>query len=205
MLSTLTQAYPFSASSTSCHHGSLAARSDEQLLTLLRDGSDRAFEVLAARYRARLQRFCWSMLRSNEGAEDAVQDVLVSALRGLRADDRPIQVRPWLYQVARNRCINELRRARKLRFEPLGEEHPHDAPTACERLSSREHLRNLVADVHALPDKQCAALVLREFDGFAYKQIATAMETTVPGVKSLLVRARIGLRASSALREGSLA
>jgi RNA polymerase sigma factor (sigma-70 family) len=204
-LSTLTYPYQLTASSAAPPHGALTARSDEQLLALLRHGSDRAFETLAARYRTRLQRYCWSMLRSDENAEDAVQDVLMSALRGLRADDRPILVRPWLYQVARNRCINELRRAHRIRFEPLDDEHPHAAPTACETLSSREHLRHLLADVHALPGKQCAAIVLREFDGYAYKQIATAIDTTVPGVKSLLVRARIGLRASSAVRDAAAA
>jgi RNA polymerase sigma factor (sigma-70 family) len=145
------------------------------------------------------------MLGSNENAEDAVQDVFVIALRALRADDRAVHVRPWLYQVARNRCINELRRARKIRFETLDDEHPRDAPTLSETLSSRQRVRDLIGDVQALPDKQGAALLLREFDGYAYKQIATAMDTSVPGVKSLLVRARIGLRASCAAREESIA
>jgi RNA polymerase sigma factor (sigma-70 family) len=185
--------------------GLFAKQSDAELLALFRDGSDPAFEALATRYRTQLQRYCWSMLRSNESTEDAVQDVLVSAFRGLRSDDRVIAVRPWLYAVAQNRCLNELRRASKVRFEPLDEEHLHNAPTAYETVSRRERLRDLVDDVHALPEKQCAALVLREFNGYAYKRIATAIDTTVPGVKSLLVRARSGLRASSALRDSSIA
>jgi predicted RNA polymerase sigma factor len=61
----------------------------------------------------------------------------------------------------------------------------------------------VIRDVQALPDTQRTALLLREVDGFAYQQIATAMNTTVPGVKSLLVRARLGLRDSSAARDGA--
>lgn len=205
MLSTLTHPNHLSVSSTSRPRGALAGRSDEQLLALYRHGSDRAFETLAARYRTLLQRYCWSMLRSDENAEDAVQDVLVSAFRALRADDRDVLVRPWLYRVARNRCLNELRRASKICFEPIDDERPHDAPTACDALSSREQLRNLLADVQALPVDQRAALVLREFGGYPYRQIAAAIDTTVPGVKSILVRARNGLRASSAGRKGALA
>jgi len=204
-LSSLTHPHQRTPPSTARPQGALAARSDEQLLALVRLGSDCAFETLATRYRTRLHRYCWSMLGSNESAEDAVQDVLVSAFRALRADDREILVRPWLYRVARNRCLNELRRAGKIGFEPIDDERPCDAPTACEQLSSREQLRGLLADVHALPVKQRAALVLREFDGYPYKQIALTIDTTVPGVKSLLVRARNGLRSSSAVREGALA
>ncbi|MGD0197073.1 MAG: sigma-70 family RNA polymerase sigma factor [Solirubrobacteraceae bacterium] len=178
----------------------LGAISDEELVSLLRGGSDRAFEILAARYHARLLRFCASMLRSREDAEDALQDVLISALRALRADDRQINVRPWLYQIARNRCINNLRSAQRVRLELLDDQQPQGGRSVVESISDREEFRTLVADVRALPEAQSAALLLREFDGYAYEQIAATMDTTVSGVKSLLFRARAGLRASSATR-----
>jgi RNA polymerase sigma factor (sigma-70 family) len=179
----------------------LESRSDEQLVALLRRGRHDAFDALASRYQTRLLWFCWKMLHSKEDAEDALQDVFASAFRALVADDREIQVQPWLYRIARNRCINELRRARKFRPDALGEDHAESGNGPVDGLAIRQRFGELIGDVQALPDKQRTALMLRELDGFAYQQIATAMETTVPGVKSLLVRARIGLRDSSSARD----
>jgi RNA polymerase sigma factor (sigma-70 family) len=185
--------------------GALDARSDEQLVALLRQGRHDAFDALAARYETRLLWFCWKILKSKEDAEDALQDVFASAFRALVADDREIVVRPWLYRIARNRCINELRRARNLRAEALGEHHAELAHTLIDGFAIRQRFSELMRDVHALPDTQRTALLLRELDGFAYQEIAAAMNTTVPGVKSLLVRARLGLRDSSCARDGAAA
>jgi len=185
--------------------GPLGGRSDEQLVALLRQGRHDAFEILAARYETRLLRFCWKILHSKEDAEDALQDVFAAAFRALLADDREIQVRPWLYRIARNRCINELRRARAVRFDTLDDEHAETGRTPVEKLVDRLQFGELLTDVQALPDTQRTALLLREIDGFAYQQIATAMDTTVPGVKSLLVRARAGLRHSSIARNSGFA
>lgn len=185
--------------------GALDARSDEQLVVLLRQGRHDAFDVLAARYETRLLWFCWKFLKSKEDAEDALQDVFASAFRALVADDREILVRPWLYRIARNRCINELRRSRNLRAEALGEHHAELGHTLVDGLAIRQRFSELMRDVHALPDTQRTALLLRELDGFAYQEIAAAMNTTVPGVKSLLVRARLGLRDSSCARDTTAA
>jgi RNA polymerase sigma factor (sigma-70 family) len=175
----------------------LSSRTDAELVALTRGGSDRAFEALAARYRPRLLRFCGRLLRSPDDAEDALQDVFISAYRALLADDRALELRPWLYRIARNRCINELRRAATIRFEQLADEHPGSQRAVVDMVASREQLRDLVDDVQALPNTQGTALLLREIDGFAYQQIAAAMDTTIPAVKSLLVRARAGLRNAS--------
>jgi len=185
--------------------GPLTDRSDQELVALLRQGRHGAFEMLATRYQARLLRFCWKILHSKEDAEDALQDVLAAAFRALVADDREIEIRPWLYRIARNRCINELRRARRVRVDLLDDQHDDNARTLVEKLANRQRFRELVADVQALPETQRTALLLREIDGFAYQQIATAMGTTVPGVKSLLVRARAGLRHSSLARDTGFA
>ena len=74
---------------------------DEKLIALVRRGRDDAFEVLVDRYRPRLLAFCRNMLRSSEDAEDVLQEVLVNAYRAIRADDRPIVAKPWLYRIAR--------------------------------------------------------------------------------------------------------
>lgn len=179
--------------------------SDEDLVALLRQGQQSAFESLASRHHARLLSFCRRMLRSREDAEDALQDVYAAAFRAIVADEREIHVRPWLYRIARNRCINELRRAKAVGVDSL-EDHPaHHGRTAVEEVVSRQVLRELLDDLHALPQTQRTALTLREFDGLAYAQIAAAMHTTVPAVKSLLVRARRALRDSSTARAAGFA
>ena len=178
----------------------LAGPSDERLVALLRQGHEGAFTTLATRYEARLLWFCWQILRSKEDAEDALQDVLAAAFRALVADQREIQVQPWLYRIARNRCINQLRRAKTVGFDLLDDHHPEHGGTPPEKVLSRQRFRDVVEDIQALPDMQRVALLLREVDGFAYVEIASAMDTTVPAVKSLLVRARAALREASTVR-----
>jgi hypothetical protein len=80
--------------------------------------------------------------------------------------------------------------------------HPHmNGVTTLERVQTREEFRSLLTDVGKLPETQRSALLLREIDAMSYEEIAQAMDTTVPGVKSLLVRARIALAESSQARQ----
>jgi RNA polymerase sigma factor (sigma-70 family) len=174
--------------------------SDEQLVALFRRGHERAFEMLAARYRVRLLSLCGRMLKSNEDREDALQDVFVAALNAILSNDREIQVRPWLYRVATNRCINQLRRAKTITFSPLDDESASNTRPAFEELVGREEFRQVVCDIRTLPARQRTALLLCELDGLSYDEIATTMTATVPAVKSLLVRARFGLLEAAAAR-----
>ena len=89
----------------------LRLQSDERLITLIRRGNHHAFEALVARYQARLLAFCRHMLASREDAEDVLQEVFAAAFNAILADAREINVRPWLYRIARNRSLNHLRRA----------------------------------------------------------------------------------------------
>jgi RNA polymerase sigma factor (sigma-70 family) len=196
-----------SALTHASRRGLLARRSpllrleeDERLVALIRAGHDRAFEVLFDRYHSRLLAFCNSMLRSRQDAEDVLQEVFANAHRAMLADERRINVRPWLYRIARNRCLNHLRKP-----VPEGQDsmdiHAHDHGTStAEQVQRREDLRLLLSDVETLPETQRTALLLREIDQLTYEEIAVAMETTVPAVKSLLVRARIALAESSEAR-----
>ena len=172
----------------------LRLRSDEQLVALFRAGSDDAFRVLHDRYRQRLFAYVRQMLstHSRQDAEDVLQDVFVRAFGSLRADTREINVRAWLYRVAHNRCIDHLRRPVPPPAEifEMSRKPLHDPVDEAQR---REDLKRLVADVGRLPEHQRSALLMREIDGMSYADLATALDVTVPAVKSLLVRARIGL------------
>jgi RNA polymerase sigma factor (sigma-70 family) len=171
----------------------LRGASDEKLIALTRRGRDEAFETLVERYRPRLLGFLQHMLRSREDAEDVLQEVYVAALRAIRADDRPIQTKPWLYKIARNRALNHMRRRTDVPVESMDTFETSAGRSALEAVAGRERLNEIVGDVHNLPETQRTALILREFDALSYQQIAETMDTTVPAVKSLLVRARIGL------------
>ncbi len=141
------------------------------------------------------------MLGSTEDAEDVLQEVFVAAYNAMIADDRPIAVRPWLYRIARNRSLNHLRKPTADGVDTM-DTHPHEnGTTTHDRVQNREEFRNLLADVGKLPETQRSALLLREIDAMSYEEIAQAMDTTVPGVKSLLVRARIALADSSQGRQ----
>ena len=187
----------------------LRLRSDEQLVAAFRDGRDDAFELIAERYRDRLVAYASQMLRARgQGAsEDVVQDVFIRAYRALRADSRPMALRAWLYRIAHNRCLDELRAERPT--SEFDEEIAPPAPMATAdpvvAAGRRERLRELVVDIQGLPPQQRSALVIRELTGLPYAELAEALDTTVPAVKSLLVRARMNLAAAAEARDEAFA
>ena len=179
----------------------LRLRSDDQLVQLFRAGHDEAFRVIHDRYRQRLFAYTRQMLPgSRQDAEDALQDVFVRAYAGLRINDRQLALRAWLYRVAHNRCVDELRRPLPPAPEliELVRAPVHD-PIA--RAEQRESLRRLIADVRRLPEQQRSALLMRELSGMSYTELADALGTSIPAVKSLLVRARVGLAQAAEARD----
>jgi RNA polymerase sigma factor (sigma-70 family) len=189
------------------HTPALAARSpllrlqsDEKLVALIRRGNHGAFEALVDRYNSRLLAFCRHMLASTEDAEDVLQEVFTAAFNAICADDRPINARPWLYRIARNRCLNHLRRPQHAGQDSMDVFERDGGATTADTVHTREEFRQIVADVQELPETQRTALLLREIDALSYEQIAEAMDTTVPSVKSLLVRARVSLAEAAEAR-----
>jgi len=129
------------------------------------------------------------MLGSRDEAEDAVQLVFVAAHRQLTADDRDINLKPWLYTIARNRCLSMLRARR--------EEGRGDLEVSTEGLQDvaqrRADLRALLADLQDLPDDQRSALVLTEIGDLSHPEVAHVLDCEVAQVKGLVFRARSGL------------
>jgi RNA polymerase sigma factor (sigma-70 family) len=178
----------------------LKLQGDEKLIAMARAGNPGAFETIVDRYQGRLLGFCRQMLGSTEDAEDVLQEVFVNAYRAMLADEREINLRPWLYRIARNRCLNYLRKPKADAQESMDMVPEVDAASTAERVHNREEFRQILSDVNKLPETQRAALLLREMDALSYEEIAAAMDTTVPSVKSLLVRARISLTEASQAR-----
>jgi RNA polymerase sigma factor (sigma-70 family) len=178
----------------------LRLQGDDKLIALTRRGNQAAFEALVQRYQARLLAFCRHMLGSKEDAEDVLQEVFAAAYNALMADQRRINTRPWLYRIARNRCLNHLRKPRPTGQDSMDIFERDGGTSAADTVHRREEFRQIVADVGGLPETQRTALLLREIDALSYDQISEAMDTTVASVKSLLVRARVSLAEAAEAR-----
>src|SRR4051794_27071289 len=178
----------------------LRLQSDEKLIALIRRGHHGAFDALFQRYQSRLLAFCRHMLGSTEDAEDVLQEVFTAAFNAMLADERPINARPWLYRIARNRCLNHLRRPAPAGMDSMDIFERDGGATTADTVHKREEFRQIVADVQDLPETQRTALLLREIDALSYDDIAATMDTTVPSVKSLLVRARVSLAEAAEAR-----
>src|SRR6476469_6250497 len=168
---------------------------------MARSGNPSAFETIVDRYQGRLLGFCRQMLGSTEDAEDVLQEVFVNAYKAMLRDEREINLRPWLYRIARNRSLNHLRKPTADAQESMDLVPAVEASSTAEKVHNREEFRQLLTDVGKLPETQRSALLLREMDAMSYEEIAQAMETSVPSVKSLLVRARISLAEASQARQ----
>jgi RNA polymerase sigma factor (sigma-70 family) len=159
-------------------------------------GDATAFAALDARHRPVLMRYAGTLLRRGEhDAEDVVQDVLIRAHDALRSGDGPVELRPWLFRLTRNRAIDEVRRARwgeaalddALAFSSDRREEPEVV------LRRKEAVRQLVEDLAALPVRQRAALLARELDGQTPEQVAGELGVTVMAAHKLASRARENL------------
>ena len=163
--------------------------SDERLVDEMRAGSSGAFEALYERHHRGLLSFCRHMLGSHAEAEDALQLVFVSAYENLCAHERDVRLGPWLYTVARNRCLTMLRARRETPSELV---EPSTVGLA-EAAQGREDVREVLRDISGLPEEQRAALVLFELGDLPHGEIASVLDCEPARVKALVYQARSAL------------
>src|SRR5687767_9790697 len=172
---------------------------DGKLAALAATGDERAFEAVYDRHHRPLLGFCRHMLGSQEEAEDALQQTFLRAHRSLVTQGAPAELRPWLYAIARNRCLTMLA-ARKAAAVPV-----EDLEPATEGLNAgveqRADLRDLLGDIARLPDDQRSALVLAEVGDLSHAEIAAVIEVPTAKVKALVHQARTRLIADRDARE----
>jgi RNA polymerase sigma-70 factor (TIGR02960 family) len=191
------------------------------LIDRARSGDGEAFQELVEPYRRELQVHCYRMLGSLQDAEDALQETLMAAWRGLGGFEERSSIRTWLYRIATNRCLNALRSASRrpakewdiaeyqppeptgfnevVWLEPLPGallEGAMDAPLGPEARYEQTEAISLafVTALQVLPPRQVAVLVLRDVLGFHASEVAEMLDSTVDSVNSALKRARVGLQ-----------
>jgi RNA polymerase sigma-70 factor (ECF subfamily) len=192
--------------------------SEQALLDAARTGDEEAFGRLVEPYRAELHAHCYRMLGSLHDAEDALQEALLRAWRGLPGFEGRSSARAWIYRIATNACLDAIARRPKRVLpvdygpatvpkadpgEPLVEsvwiepypdgtlalEDGYAAPEA--RYEQREAVElAFVAALQHLPARQRAVLILREVLGFSAREVSETLETTVASVNSAMQRAR---------------
>jgi RNA polymerase sigma-70 factor, ECF subfamily len=191
---------------------------EQQLLEAARAGDENAFARLVEPHRNALHAHCYRMLASVPDAEDALQEALLSAWRGLDGFEGRSSVRSWLYAIATNACLRAIERRPKrvlpIDYAPAADPHDRLAeplvesvwvePFPDERLGLEDGLAGpearyeqresvelaFIAALQHLPAQQRAVLILRDVLGFSAREVAEALETTPTGVDSALQRAR---------------
>jgi RNA polymerase sigma factor (sigma-70 family) len=172
--------------------------SDDALVAGVRRGDEGAFEALYETYHRNLLAFCHHMLGSREEAEDVLQHTFMAAYRHLRARGDVVGLKPWLYTIARNRCLSVLRARRD---EVALEEGAAATEGLAAEVDRRADLRLLVRDVQRLAPDQRAALVLFELGDHSHDDIAAILDVRREKVKALVFQARETLMGWRAARE----
>jgi len=169
--------------------------SDAQLLALAAESHHQAFDALYVAYKARIYSFLLRLLGDPELADDVTQDAFTKAFSALPGLDRGTKVLPWLYRVASNAGIDQVRRRK--RFVWLRMHHVQNtsvepaARDATGGVGEREHVQ---AVLRTLPAENAVALLLHALEGYSYKEIAEIQDCSLTAVRSRIARARAAFR-----------
>ncbi|HTN52076.1 MAG TPA: RNA polymerase sigma factor [Anaeromyxobacter sp.] len=183
----------------------MAPDPDAALMLAFQRGDEASFRTLYERNARAMVAFCHHLVRDAARAEELAQDVFVK-LHAARDRYQPTaRFKTFLYRIASNHCLNELRRGEYAARARLAGEEPAEPDALASGAATPEEaargaaLERAVAGLLArLPEKQRAALVLCRFEGLSYEEIAAVLDTTVSAVKSLVHRATVA--AADALR-----
>lgn len=171
-----------------------------------RAGDLGSFEELFRKYMKPLMNFVRRFTGSQAVAEELTQDIFLKVYRARAGYEPKSRFSTYLYRVATNHCLNELRRGEwKARFDPIdasseaqegraSAELPDPAPSAEAIAESSQLCAAVEAALASLPENQRAAILLLRYQGLSYEEIAEALGSSVPAVKSLLNRAKNALK-----------
>ena len=176
---------------------------DVECMLALKKGDRDAFDILMRKYYPRVLNFVYRFLGNRQLSEDLTQDVFMKVYKSARRYRPRSQFQTWLYTIAKNTCLNELRRNRG-QMVSIDEPVTADEPVIKREISDpradpageflqKEKKALIQAAINDLPENQRIAVLLRRYDGFSYAEIAATLNVTDKAVKSLLSRARVNL------------
>jgi RNA polymerase sigma-70 factor (ECF subfamily) len=176
--------------------------SDAQVLALARVDAHAALELVYGAYKVRVYTFLLRFTSDPDLSDDIVQETFTKALTALPGFTREQRVLPWLYRVAHNAAIDQLRRRKRFQWLRL----PQVAGTRHEPLSADRHAavperEHIAAVLAAIAPENAAALVLHALEGYSYKEIAEIQGCSLTAVRSRIARAREAFRQGYATTE----
>jgi RNA polymerase sigma-70 factor (ECF subfamily) len=187
------------------------ARTDVQLMLDVKAGDEASFELLLRKYRTPLINFLYRMVHDVAVAEDLAQEVFLRVYRARQEYAPSAKFTTWMFRIATNLALNSVRDNRHRQMEismdqpadpgeedQRGLEVPDRAPTVEQELVARTRSAMILRAIHALPEKQRAAVLLHKYQGLDYAEIARILECSESALKSLLFRAYETLRAELA-------
>ena len=187
------------------------ARTDVQLMLDVKAGDEQSFELLLRKYRTPLVNFLYRMVRDSAVAEDLAQEVFLRVYRARKEYAPSAKFTTWMFRIATNLALNSVRDNRHRQMEismdqtvERGEDEqprmevPDRAPSIEQELVARTRSEMILRAVHALPEKQRAAVLLHKYQELDYDEIARILECSESALKSLLFRAYETLRAELA-------
>lgn len=175
-------------------------RSDEELVAACLEGEESAFDVLVARWDRKIRGAIYRIVGSEDEARDLCQEAFLKAYRHLGTFKQEARFSSWLYQIALNLCRDRLRRRRGRTMVSLDDADEggfglvESRPSPFEVLEGRDLSRRVAAAVEALPEEQREVIVLKEYQGLTFLEIAQVLDVPISTVKTRLYRGLVLLR-----------
>jgi len=171
---------------------------DEDLVAAFQGGDAAAFDVLVRRWERKIQGAIYRMMRSEEEARDLCQETFLKAFRGLGSFRGQAKFSSWLYQIALNLCRDRIRRKKGktwVSLDEIGEAEANPrAPSVLDLVEVGDLSRRVAAAMGHLPEEQREAVILKEYEGMTFPEIATVLGVPVSTVKTRLYRGLSQLR-----------
>ncbi len=179
--------------------------SSEDLMARVAEGDEEAFEILVTRHQTPVLNLIYRFLGDRAQAKDLAQEVFLRVWQTAKTYEPKAKLTTWIYRIATNLCLNELKAARRRKWFPfhrseegtddaIEDTYSDDSPNAEDLLLARERTRKISEALQTLPANQRMALVLKRYDDLPYEEIARIMDCSVSAVESLLVRAKKALQ-----------
>ena len=173
----------------------------EELVARVAEGDEYAFQILVNRHQTSVLNLIYRFLGDRLKSEDLAQETFLQVWRSAKTYQRKSKFTTWLYRICANRCLNEIKSARRKKWlqffkntpdskQPDNEDLLDESPNPEGVLLARERNQQITNALQALPENQRIATILKRYDNLSYEEISRVLGCSIPAVESLLVRAK---------------